>query len=167
MLVHTALICGAAASRAMRTHFIELARHCIAESMDHTPPYWTSSPLFSYKRCHIGTDSPGTQGRVRGSRNNQIRAGILSNAGARIKARFKDRFASCGGAEILSSRMAAFGRRFWLFETFCARLCPEADSLPWPKTGETKNVSGSRHYLPLFVFAVAVSRFYVAWKYKH
>jgi hypothetical protein len=50
MLVHTALICGAAASRAMRTHFIELARHCIAESMDHTLPYWTPSPLFSYKR---------------------------------------------------------------------------------------------------------------------
>jgi hypothetical protein len=60
MLVHTPLICGAAASRAMRTHFIEFARHCIAESMDHTLPYMESGTvkgmssdfkLYHYRHC--------------------------------------------------------------------------------------------------------------------
>jgi hypothetical protein len=52
MLVHTALICGAAASRAMRTHFIELARHCIAESMDHTLPYMESGTVKGMSSGH-------------------------------------------------------------------------------------------------------------------
>ena len=52
MLVHAVVIGAVGASCAMRLHSIELDRHSVAESMDHTVCLILCQVHSFYKRCH-------------------------------------------------------------------------------------------------------------------
>jgi hypothetical protein len=102
---------------------------------------------------------------ARGQRSCQFPMPSLRDEGYNVSVnRWQDRVLVTAGARNNEARGAPkscraawrqhFGRRFWLFETFCARLYAEADSLPWPRLAKRKTYP---HPLSLFVSAVSRS----------